>query len=211
MTAATNARSAAEKAFGSDPFNIHPVPKAMIFQRLLFDCRDWIHEGAGLAELPPLHFHVAGANNTQQTLQLHPWAYVLEVQEHQFKYVYGNMPGIGKVPMGKKYTGAVRQVCQPAIAPMEFHTSMHGPVWIFGTPLFYEYQVGYNIASRGISFHNAPCGSCGPDKKSSGPANATKFRQQASFVSEDVTHSAAGKHGINYNPRKAYGEWRETS
>ena len=43
---------------------------------------------------------------------------------------------------------------------MDYVTTDNGPVWIFGTPLFYEYVVGFDHISRAVSFEQMarePC------------------------------------------------------
>merc|ERR1719393_168552 len=78
VKAAKDARAAAIKAFNSDPFHIRPVSKAVIFQQMVLDCEHWLSKDKGLEELPPIHFHIAGANGTKQTLDLSGWSYVIE-------------------------------------------------------------------------------------------------------------------------------------
>ena len=34
-------------------------------------------------------------------------------------------------------------VCMPFFGEFDYDTAMNGPIWIMGTPLFYEYQVHY--------------------------------------------------------------------
>jgi len=48
---------------------------------------------------------------------------------------------------------------------MDYKTSSNGPVWILGTPIFYEYVVGYDMKASppAMSFTSQseqPCGSC---------------------------------------------------
>lgn len=194
--AAKDARSAAKGAYGGvDPFHIQAAPKAVIFQHLILDCKEWLTEDKGLDELPPIHFHVAGANGTKQALQLKGWSYIIETQEKEFKYVYQNIPGLGKLPISKNFTGKTNKVCSPAFSPMEYKTAQNGPVWILGTPVFYEYQVGYDMEAKppAISFIDEKCGSCG----------GKKTAEKTSFMSENVaTRGRARK------PRQINGPFR---
>jgi hypothetical protein len=160
--AAKAAHEAAIKNYGSDPWEIESVDKATIFQLLIQDCRAWLTKEEGLDELPNIHFHVRGANNTKQTLSLAGWSYIIETQEKQFKYEYKEIPGFGKLPVAKNYTGPAQKVCSPAFSTMDYDTKENGPVWILGTPVFYEYRVGYDLSSQppAISFENEKCGEC---------------------------------------------------
>jgi len=193
--AADQAKKSAIKAYHVDPFHIQADPKAVIFQHLILDCKEWLTDDEGLDELPPIHFHVAGANGTRQDLQLTGWSYIIETHEKEFKYVYQNIPGLGKLPVGKNFTGKTNKVCSPAFSPMEYKTEQNGPVWIMGTPIFYEYQVGYDMETKppAISFSNVPCGSCGGEKT-----------EKASFIS----HSVRTKGGHARQPRQVNGPFR---
>merc|ERR1719199_1322990 len=110
----------------------------MVFQNLLMQCGQWISQGQGVRELPPLHFHVRGAGGTSQTLRINPSSYIMQ------------------------RSNGVVTACQALFSPMVMNTQLNGPVWIFGSPLFYEFEVTYDIVARppGISFSNTGCGSC---------------------------------------------------
>jgi hypothetical protein len=190
--AARGARKAAEKAFNFDPFHIRLASKAEVFQKLILDCRHWLTSSEGLDELPSLNFHIAGAHGTKQTLELDGWSYIIETQEQEYSYVYKNVPGLGQMPIGKNFTGSTKKVCSPAFSPMEYKTSLNGAVWILGTPIFYQYQVGYDLESKppAMSFTKSHCGSCG---------------QQASLVSESEQVSTQRK---AREPRQVLGPLR---
>lgn len=48
-------------------------------------------------------------------------------------------------------TALHRQVCMLAFSPIDYQTPLNGEVWIFGTPLFYQYTVHYNRQDRSRS------------------------------------------------------------
>merc|ERR1719305_1187490 len=75
--AAEKARQGATEEYSWDPFEIAPAEKFQVLQLLLLDCGSWLNE-SGLAELPSLKFHVAGAGSKSQELELPGWAYILE-------------------------------------------------------------------------------------------------------------------------------------
>jgi len=180
VKAADSAHKVVIETYHVDPFHIEPASKAVIFQQLILDCRTWLTKDKGLDELPAIHFHVAGANDTKQTLSLFGWSYIIETQEKEFKYIYKNIPGLGKLPIGKNFTGKSEKVCSPAFSPMEYSTKQNGPVWILGTPIFYEYQVGYDMATKPpeMSFANTSCGSCAGAKTSLMSQEVTTHRQR---------------------------------
>jgi len=113
---------------------------ARTFRQLLGSCTDWLHE-EGLSEVPSIFIHVAGADGDKQVLELTAWAYVIMT------------PGVD----GNDY-------CEALFGEWEYETALHGPVWILGTPLFYQYQVVFALQEKGqpasIGFGPADCGSC---------------------------------------------------
>jgi hypothetical protein len=189
--ATTAAENDMKKIYGFNPFNLkNAVKKTDILQAVLADCESWMDEKDGLGELPPLHFHVQGSNGTRQTLSIPGHLYIMEtprelleqqqvshVQQQQPTYVQLGKTGINattldNIPVsevtpsvgGSNVSG---KVCAPALGEMEYQTRTNGPVWIFGTPLFYQYVVGYDVSTNppSIAFSDqgeTPCGTCDP-------------------------------------------------
>jgi hypothetical protein len=152
-------QEAAEEAGGE--------PTSMLFQDLLQNCSSWLGSGpeALNQELPPLHFTVAGRHGTPQVLTLLPDVYVVAMFPNEVKRLADNR----LVSYPRQVSGSIASsdmVCSAAFGSVEFHTAKNGPVWIFGTPFFYSYQVGYDQGSpdgsrnASISFSKEPCGSC---------------------------------------------------
>lgn len=170
LEAAEAAHEAAEARYNIDPFEIQPASKSALFQFLLMDCASWLDPAQNLDELPPITFNVVGANGTEQALEMPGWSYVIESAED----------------------GLVPRMCQPAFGAMDFDTELNGPVWIFGTPFFYMFEIGYDLESTppGISLtsvEESPCGSCDSDgtvslvsgSRTGAVASAKQRRQRA--------------------------------
>jgi hypothetical protein len=190
-TAMTEAAEAAHKAavdkYTWDPFDIEAANKVDILKLLLIDCESWMNESTGLGELPALHLKVAGANGSTQMLELPGSSYIMESIHADYEYVYKHLDGIGDVPVGVNHTGRKEKVCSPAFSEMDYQTRENGPVWILGTPLFYEFRVGYDLEADdpAVSFtpaKDAPCGLCGKEGKE---------KKEAAFVASG--NSAAAK------------------
>jgi len=132
--------------------------KAELLALLLSQCGEWMTEENGLDELPTLHFQVAGANGKKRTLSLDGAGYVIEQMEEEMKVVQKTVMGMPFRMPAK--TGKKTKVCAPAFGTMEMNTKVNGPVWIFGSPLFYEYTVGYDLddSNPAVSFSQKPCG-----------------------------------------------------
>jgi len=196
-TAMVDATTAAEndmkKIYGFNPFNLkNAVNKIDILQTVLADCESWMDEKVGLSELPPLHFHVQGSNGTKQALTIPGHLYIMETprelsneqpvgqkQQQQLPtYVQLGEAGIkatalDNIPVAEMHPeinsrGNISgRVCVPAFGGIEYQTRTNGPVWIFGTPLFYQYVVGYDISTNppSVAFSDqgeTPCGTCDP-------------------------------------------------
>merc|ERR1719171_2670190 len=119
-------------------------------------------EQNGLDELPPLHLHLAGSDGKKQTILLEGAAYIIETEEEEVHPVEKTFMGM-PVQVAEK-TGNKTKVCAPAFGEMDMQTEAHGPVWILGSPLFYDYTVNYELNERkpALAFTKAPCG-CGAD------------------------------------------------
>lgn len=111
---------------------------ASIFRSLVSNCNDWIKDG-GLKEVPSVFLHLGGADGQTQTIELTSWSWIIER-----KYPSGDV------------------VCEALFGEWDRPTALHGPSWIIGTPLFFEYQVVFSTVSASIGFHDASCGSCDP-------------------------------------------------
>jgi len=167
VKAATAAKKAAIDHYGSDPFDIKAFDKQTTLAMLLADCSTWLTGENGLDELPPLVFHMAGDDGSSQLIELPGWAYVAESMMDEVLYNYTDILDQGKVAVGSNSTGRKRKVCAPAVAPVDYQTAQNGPIWILGTPVFYEYKVVYDLKANppAVSFESmrgsgAPCGSC---------------------------------------------------
>jgi len=140
-----------------------------------------------LDALPTLHFEVRGVEGTQQTLTLAPNDYMIETTTERVKVVKKWLLGI--FPMNTEVpTGDLERVCVPAFHAHEYETKANGPVWIFGTPFYYKYSVGYDRSTlpASISFSNSGCHACGSSRWASpgsspglGPGASSLVARQA--------------------------------
>lgn len=185
--AAKAAKTAAAEKYGVSPFEIVPWPKYKVLQFLLMDCEGWMDPTVGLAELPTLNFKVTGAMGSKQTLEMPGNSYVLSISSANYKEQRKgkNSSSLSAAPSSPFSVSDInstttteeeqaaedaflmthKQVCAPAFSVMEYNTQKNGPVWILGTPLFYEYKVGYNLDTKPPSLSlqptkESPCGSC---------------------------------------------------
>lgn len=144
--------------------------KLELFMLLLGQCGEWKSKEHGLDELPAIHLHLAGAGGAKQSLKLDGNAYIIETEEDELEIVTKHLMGMPmkvRVPSGKK-----RKVCAPAFGGHEMNTTENGPVWILGSPIFYEYEVGYALSQEepAISFTKAENCGCEADAKRSSEA-----------------------------------------
>lgn len=191
VRAASAASAAAAAEYGFDPFSLTPFSKSEVFQFLIYDCDSWLSESDdGLNELPSINFNIGSANGTKQVLEMSAWSYVLESLEgapQSFQSRSREMiPMFTSVGAGDNATHTenpklVRQ-CEPAFDSMDFVTPNHGPVWIFGTPFFYMFDVGYDLQASppGVSFTSLAevgCGTCAADSNAALVSESRNVRE----------------------------------
>mmetsp|Transcript_63644 Transcript_63644/g.163832 ORF Transcript_63644/g.163832 Transcript_63644/m.163832 type:complete len:557 (-) Transcript_63644:178-1848(-) len=180
----------------------HPkLDKLEVFHILLMSCMDWSKDG-DVSEMPSLFFNLAGAEGTEQRLELPPAAYIMRVKQEEVKHVHQKL--MGAIPVDLEVpTGRMVEVCTPAFGAQEYTTKENGPVWIFGTPIFYLYNVAYNLGSNppAISFSSAPCGTCSADgeegpvqKRGTDQAIEVGFLDDAAKVETRTSPKIAWRH-----------------
>mmetsp|Transcript_60200 Transcript_60200/g.105515 ORF Transcript_60200/g.105515 Transcript_60200/m.105515 type:complete len:547 (-) Transcript_60200:52-1692(-) len=183
------------------------MTKGLVFKELLFECKAWWVQGVGLDELPKLYFNVRGAGGTSQSLELHGWSYVVEqvaVPEESEE--------------GQETSSAPQTECVPAFRPIEYNTDANGPVWVFGMPLFYEYQVSFDHASwpPGLSFDDVECSPCQEPSAVSVTQSRGRTEQghetQRPSDSQLFSASSSSRHATvlgGRRPRRVIGKFRE--
>lgn len=128
------------------------------FQTLVYGCSEWITDEKGINEIPSIFLTVGSASKTEK-IEMTAWAYITETQEEEYESQIRYLDGIIPVAI-KQPTGKFSKVCFPSIGAEEYITQTNGPVWILGTPLFYQYSVGYDMQGPGIAFKKGPCTDC---------------------------------------------------
>jgi len=117
------------------------MPSSEAFRQLLLRCGDWLTKENGLLEIPSLFFHVKSGDGKPEAFELTAWAWVTEMST-------------------RAMDGSIKKVCTPSIGTHDYFTQNNGPVWIFGHPLFYEYNVGYDMSTKQISLQKGQCEPC---------------------------------------------------
>lgn len=160
--AASDAKSSVMRRYGADPWGIEPMSKSLVFEMLMSDCDAWLDEGAGIGELPDIHFHLADDSGAEQAVALDGPAYGIAIKERQRRIVYKNIPGEGTVPWGYEYTGRKVWICRAAFGVLDYPTAKNGPAWILGLPIFFGHSVGFDVSKEPptVSFTPGPCGPC---------------------------------------------------
>jgi len=160
------ASEAVTSHYGMNPFGMTgSISKSDVLQLLLMDCDSWGHEG-GMDELPDIHFHIRGHNGSTQALKIPGHMYVMEMAGEEAESALKLLEGVGSIPANSSLARSKKKVCSPMFGEMDYKTTSNGPVWILGTPIFYEYVIGYDMETSppGMSFTSQseqPCGSCG--------------------------------------------------
>merc|ERR1719478_394873 len=161
--------------------------KKTVFATLLQDCGKWMTNETGLSELPSIHLHVADEKGNKRVLTLPASAYVMETVadevELTIKYLMGIIPVAQPQATGKK-----QKVCMPAFGAVNYTTKSNGPVWILGTPLFYQFQVHYDIAAKPptIGFVEGKCHECSAGEQPAKDALEGALKSPASLLANSV-------------------------
>lgn len=165
VMAAEQAKNIVKTTYGADRWEITAMSKPDIFRLLIQDCNAWYNETIGFTELPHLHFKIV-ENKREKMLHFDPWTFILSKKEAEVSIVKKNIPGYGEIPVGDKPTGRMTWVCTPAFGAMNYPSTSNGPSWVIGLPLYYNYIVQYDIATRppSIAFSEGPCGNSDCDE-----------------------------------------------
>jgi len=129
------------------------------FQLVLQNCPIWMPKNGSVDDvIPPLFFHVAGKNGITDTLKMKPSSWVVKTPA---LVAHKSIVKILGVPV-EVVEIAKEDVCEAAFGASEYPTELNGPIWIVGTPLFYEYTVHYDREPKvpEIAFSRESCGSC---------------------------------------------------
>lgn len=144
------------------------IPLSLTLQLLLEHCASWIEKVDLNQEIPELKFHVADTKGNKDILQIPASSYIFS------KAINIEVPSIRNVlgfPL-KIRTPQNEKVCMMGFSAMDYYTELNGDVWIFGTPLFYEYTVHYDrgegkaeeIKMGFSSKKESQCGQCQGEK-----------------------------------------------
>lgn len=137
------------------------APKSLIFHELLSNCEDWLDEqNGGVYEMPSIKVNLAGEGGEKQKIELSPWSYVIKTSEPTFKIIHERV-------FGRDYaivmpSGTWKSRCAASFGAQDYATTHNGPVWILGSPLFYEHTVSFDLHTtpKTIAVHPQPCTTC---------------------------------------------------
>lgn len=142
--------------------NFTMVPRNKIFLELLGACDDWMDESRlGILEVPPIVLHLAGANGKPQHVELSAWSYVVRYVEPDLKTMTTHVDGLGDFQVVMP-SGKTRSRCGPSLGEHDYTTKTNGPVWILGSPLFFENTLSYDISTHPpqMAIKSGPCTTC---------------------------------------------------
>mmetsp|Transcript_58137 Transcript_58137/g.101790 ORF Transcript_58137/g.101790 Transcript_58137/m.101790 type:complete len:501 (+) Transcript_58137:83-1585(+) len=138
------------------------VPRSRIFTELLGACDDWLDEAHdGILEVPPIILHLAGSDGRPRQVKLTAWSYVVKYLIPDMEFVKTHVEGLGDfeviIPSDN-----IKTRCGPSIGEHEYTTRQNGPVWILGSPLFFENSLSYDISVQPpqIAINPGPCTTC---------------------------------------------------
>jgi hypothetical protein len=152
----------------TDPTKFPGKKKEEVFLLVLLACSEWMDNSTNnpLAELPPLKFHLRDTNSVQKELTFMGNDYIEVGLEAGSEFLSSRTTHTQEslaefIERHREYLGTPHLFCIPAMGSgMPMVTQANGPIWILGTPLFYAYQVEYNLQPPSMSFQKADCDPC---------------------------------------------------
>jgi hypothetical protein len=225
-----NAHAEAMKAYGGkvDPFGIDAVKftRSEILDNELAGCGSHASLLEALDGLPTLNFKLcASAGGKCQELELPGHMYVIEQDAQELggdfitdkdkqkvTYLEGIRPGHKTQALKAKMRaliGGAKKVCSIAFDVLEMSSKNAGPTWIFGTPFFYQYKVGYSLQQTQSSALQG--GAVSRREGTFGAANCISFTQSPCVgknvsLSESTSVTSGSK-----RPLQIQGKWRRPS
>mmetsp|Transcript_64578 Transcript_64578/g.114880 ORF Transcript_64578/g.114880 Transcript_64578/m.114880 type:complete len:554 (-) Transcript_64578:158-1819(-) len=143
--------------------------KRDVFLQLISDCADWLDESdEGIYEVPSVMVHLAGAEGVKQIAELTAWSWVVEtdlpmLEQYKERNAFTDRRGHSRRGNFIQKTTS-DYYCMPMFASQDYVTDVNGPVWILGSPLFYDNTVSFDIGVSpvAIGIRPGPCYGCQP-------------------------------------------------
>lgn len=150
---------------------LNKMTKSQAFQALLYDCGSWLSDEPGAINEVPSIFLTLGETGHSKVIELTAWAYITETIGADYPLAAKHLFEITPIEMVET-TRRQQKVCVPSFGVQAYDTQVNGPVWIMGTPLFYQFTVGYDLGhdysgqpqpgpnGPKISFSEGGCSAC---------------------------------------------------
>jgi len=164
--------------------------KAQAFQKLVSECKDWMDDEEGLDEIPPIKLHLAGAEGKQQIFDLSPWSWVVKTSYPIYLFIQERLFGKSSAKLNLNNDKS-KDYCSTMFSAHDADTDFNGPQWLFGSPLFFEKVVHFDIGSDPprMSISNSPCTACKDQPSLLSEAESTPVHtQSASRVQRQMRH-----------------------
>jgi hypothetical protein len=170
---------------------LHNMSASHAFQTLLYHCGSWLTNDTSINEVPSIFLQM-GSGAMKHTLEISAWSYITESMVVEYKQVTKHLWGVAPVTFDVP-TGKFGKVCSPSLGVQQYDTVKNGPVWIMGTPLFYQYTVGYDLSGPSIDFSEQKCAACNE--------TASMLSSHSSLQSGQTRSSARPMRGMAGPPR----------
>jgi hypothetical protein len=158
------------------------------FMSLLDNCQEWKNASGskGLDEMPPVSFFLKGEEGKANKFDISAYAYVNELQVENVSEMKqtasearSNLEGAMPSEIMNRAAGK-KTVCTPAFGGMSMNTADHGPLWILGQPLFYQYDVNFDRSKRTIALQpQSACTTCAGGGGQQTGATPSSFAEQS--------------------------------
>jgi hypothetical protein len=145
------------------PAKVMSMLKTSAFMSLLDNCQEWMGKDKskdGLDELPQINFLLKGEGSEPKNYPLSAYAYVNEMEVDEVEQGRANLREL-MPPEVMNRTAGKKKVCTPSFGAMTMNTRDHGPLWILGQPLFFQYNVNFDRQERTLALRpQSTCTTC---------------------------------------------------
>lgn len=147
-------------------------PSAILFRAVLNNCSEWLGDD-GFSEIPSVFLHIKAADGVTRPFELTSWAWLAQklIQDGGVRETVSEQV----IP----HSGGTL-ICLSSFQgiPEDHGTPSNGPTWIFGAPLFFDYNVKYEMQSRHMELEQGECAPCSPEGEDTNLMTKQKTRSR---------------------------------
>lgn len=148
-------------------------PSAILFRAVLNNCSQWLTPDDGFSEIPSVFLHIKAADGVTRPFELTSWAWLAQklIQDGGVREAVSEqvLPHSGGTLICMSSFEGIQE---------DTDTPSNGPTWIFGAPLFFDYNVKYEMQSRHMELEQSECAPCSSEGEDTNLMTKQKTRSR---------------------------------